>query len=615
MADPRGWISQIKVETPPDLWSEVIERTSATPVDGAAGLGRGWVGRPGTPRRAALVTGVAAGILAMTLVVVGLQGRPTGDHGTPTLQASSLSEAHELLERMLSNLWVLESRRGELQGELEVGQDELDALRDEAGPDPTETQLLEIQRWEELIGSWTRSIVAHGAQISELRTRVEQVRERRTQFLPPSNHQAYPDLATVTCDGDGLGGTQLSTPVVRARADGVHMRVVNRFPNERAFLVVDDVVAHELRPSTTADVVLQSRPSGDVEVVCTYDEPPYGFPRPRHPIWIASGEDGIRTESPSPSVTMLDPLTLTASLDEPGVTWTEVARIPAGEDETGVGIQPCFHCGDQELPTSLAVGRDGTYWIADPYKRRIAHFHADGSFLEAFATEAGPADLTFVGDRLYMLLTEGGSMIASLGPDGLEAPITVNHEGRPLQVQALIGGQDELLVLVSGAERLLGGYWAFAIVDPMTGQVTPSSGLSDGGSRVGLVPLLDEPPGTFEIRWFPAQDELGLVAAQDVRFQLERDGRELRTTVGDTYLRVSTRRGVATLMSIGDGQGIPVGVWYLEITPEGGAPTFERIAEAGLGGTANNRRYLTVGPDGDVYLMRLFDDGVGIYRR
>lgn len=68
-------------------------------------------------------------------------------------------------------------------------------------------------------------------------------------------------------------------------------------------------------------------------------------------------------------------------------------------------------------------------------------------------------------------------------------------------------------------------------------------------------------------------------------------------------------------MSIGDAQGNVVGDWFLEILPEDGPPFFERIASEGFRGTGNNRRYLTVGPGGQPYLMRVFDDGLHIYRR
>ena len=67
------------------------------------------------------------------------------------------------------------------------------------------------------------------------------------------------------------------------------------------------------------------------------------------------------------------------------------------------------------------------------------------------------------------------------------------------------------------------------------------------------------------------------------------------------------------MMSIGDGQGMPVGAWYLEISAEGGPPVFEQLP--GDGDIGNIRRYLTVGPDGQVYWMRLLDDGLHIYKR
>jgi len=316
----------------------------------------------------------------------------------------------------------------------------------------------------------------------------------------------------------------------------------------------------------------------------------------------------------------LDPLALTASLDDPPADWTEVTLLPVGNAEGELGVQPCSECGEQLAPSAMAVDLDGSLWVTDSYKARIAHFARDGAFLEAFPAKigsaipdaTGSADLAFVGERLYVLLEEGGSKIAPVGPGGLGDPITVNDEGKALHVQALIPGQNQLLVMISGAERLLGGYWAFATVDPATGQVTPSPGVqSPTGSYGDLQPVLDTSPGDdWEVRWYGA--DRGLVAIQEVRFQLAQGGKELGTSVGDAYVRTATHEGVATVMSIGDGQGMPVGAWYLEITPDGGA-VFERLPDGGFIGDV--RRYLTMGPEGQVYRMRLLDDGLHVYRR
>jgi hypothetical protein len=565
------------------------------------------------------VTGVAAGILALALVTVGLRGRPAGeDSPTPNPKPTGLSEAHELLERLLSDLWTAEAKRDELQGEIGAAQMELEALRDLFESDPTVAQLQEIQSWVERIHAWTRSAEQLEAEIAALQVRVKQVRATREGFLTHADAAAYPDIATVTCDGDGMGGTHLSAPAVRVQDDGVHFRVVNRISNEQVFLQVGRV-DEAIPPGGTREIALPLRTGHDVEVVCTFLYPRSSWKRPTHPLWIApASRDG--TPSPTPTVTQRDPVTLTASLDDPPVAWTEVAAIPAGDAESAIGVQPCYHCGEQLLPSALAVDRDGTFWIADSYKARIAHFARDGSFIEAFPAEigvalpdsTGSADLAFVGDRLYVLLEEGASKVATVGPDGLSAPIPVNHEGRRLHVQAVIPGQDELTVMISGAERLLGGYWAFATVDPKTGQITPSHGVRDStGSYVDFQPLFDEPPGSFQIRWF--QDGHAMVVAQDVRFQLVRSGKELRTTVGDTYVRTATRWGVATIVGMSDLRGTSSGRWYLEILPESPSIVLERIPEDGFIGDA--RRSLTVGARGDVYWMRLLDDGLHIYRR
>jgi hypothetical protein len=73
----------------------------------------------------------------------------------------------------------------------------------------------------------------------------------------------------------------------------------------------------------------------------------------------------VVSESPSPEVSQLDPFTVTASLDEPPVAWTEVARIAVGDAEGSIGVQPCFHCGEQLIPSALAVDPDGSFWVAD----------------------------------------------------------------------------------------------------------------------------------------------------------------------------------------------------------------------------------------------------------
>ena len=620
MPEPKEWISRIRGIEPPELWEEATARASTLDeADRAPVLDRGRSTVPPTPRRAALVTGILAGILTIAIVILAIRGGLPENVATPTPEGPSLSATHELLEGLLSDLWTAEARLDELQGALAAARDELILLQEALGPDPTEEQLLEILMFEERINVWTQSARVSQAVVTQVLRRVQEVRALRAELLPPPDDGVYPEVATVTCDGDYTGGTHLSTPVVRMQSDGVHIRVVNRISNERVFLLVQPDGGWAIPPGEVRDVVMPPRPAHDIEIECTYQYPRESWDRPTHPLWIAPAVPDGSTVTATPEPTVLDPLVLTASLDEEPVTWSEVAFVPAGESDDEIGYSRCSDCV-LPAPSALAVDRDGSFWIADGLKARIAHFARDGSFIEAFPARIGSAlpvaehaaDLAFVGDRLYVLHEEGASRIAQVEADGVGEPIVVNHEGRGLQVEALIPGQDEILVLVSGAERLLGGYWAYATVDPASGQVTPSSGVQDStGAYSNLQPLLDGPPGTFEIRWF--RDGHVLVAAQEVRFQLVRGGQDVKTSVGDTYVRTATRWGVATVISIGDGQGVPVGAWYLEVLPESPSSTIERLPGNDFIGDV--RRYLTVGPDGHVYWMRLLEDGLHIYRR
>lgn len=308
--------------------------------------------------------------------------------------------------------------------------------------------------------------------------------------------------------------------------------------------------------------------------------------------------------------TRLPAITLEASLDDEPLEGTEVAVLPTGDADSELGFIFCHDC-ELPNPAAVVVGRDGSFWVADTHKQRIAHFAADGSFLGSIPLETGPEDLVAVGDRLYALAEAGATEIVEITPDGPGGTITVNHDGKKLEVVALIGGQDRLLVLIRGAERLLGGFWALAAVDPATGQVTKAPGVrTPSGTTVNLVPNLDARPLSYDVEW---TDGEGATTRQELRFQLVSNGEARRTTVGDTYLRTATADGVATLVSIGDGQGEVQGVWYLEIPEEPGTPTFVRLPTyAFLGGPI---RSLALGPDGHVYWMRLLEDGLHLYRR
>lgn len=320
---------------------------------------------------------------------------------------------------------------------------------------------------------------------------------------------------------------------------------------------------------------------------------------------------GPSSTSPAdPAPARLPSLTLTASLDEPPVDWTQIAFLPAGDAQNEVGFRPCSDCV-LPVPAALAVADNGSLWIADALKRRVAHFSSDGSFIGAIPVKQGPADLVFVGHHLYALLKVGGSAIVRIERGGVSKAVTVNNDGKPLHVQGLIGGQDELVTLIAGAGKLLGAYWAMTTVDPVTGQVTPAAGAEVSRHRfMDFAPLVRTRDADYGVLW---SNEEHTSRQRTIRFQLLKNSKQLGTTVGDTYVRSSTSTGVITLVNLGGQGGLPAGRWYLEIPMNGAKLIFERVPEEGFIGDA--LRYLSVGDDGRVYWMQLGDNGLHVYRR
>jgi hypothetical protein len=379
MPDPREWISRVKDVEPPELWDEATARASSISESDRAALPDGHpLSRATSPRRAALVTGVAAGILALAIVILAIRTGPAEkgeNRATPTPEVSSLLETHKLLERLLSDLWTAEARLDELQGELEAAHNELRILQDALGPDPTEAQLREIDTYQGRIQGWTQSARESRAVVSTMRARVDRVRAARAQLIPPPVGGDYPDVATVTCDGDYTGGTHLSIPVVRMQPDGVHFRVVNRISNERVFLVIQPDGAWVIPPGETIEVVIPPRPAHDVELTCTFEYPRDSWVRPTHSLWI----DGSAA-CPVPPFTLLRlpwlPEGAAVPAAEPidespdaGFVWFEDSEERFAGTYVALKRSPWSPFGRNlsEFPTAQVRGTTGhLVWVGDP---------------------------------------------------------------------------------------------------------------------------------------------------------------------------------------------------------------------------------------------------------
>jgi len=83
-----------------------------------------------------------------------------------------------------------------------------------------------------------------------------------------------------------------------------------------------------------------------------------------------------------PSPTVRPALELTADLRERAPDWKRLAFIPFGRGEARLGHEvPPVHTDRPLMPPSFAVARDGSFWILDVVKRRIAHYAPGGSYL------------------------------------------------------------------------------------------------------------------------------------------------------------------------------------------------------------------------------------------
>ena len=99
--------------------------------------------------------------------------------------------------------------------------------------------------------------------------------------------------------------------------------------------------------------------------------------------------------------------------------WRELFSIPYGPATTQLGTSPGGEGGSLDLgPEFGAQASDETWWIVDSAKKRLAHFAADGAYLDA--VPFGAEHLIrgeLVPWRLPHVLDDGSVVTTQLGPD------------------------------------------------------------------------------------------------------------------------------------------------------------------------------------------------------
>ena len=209
---------------------------------------------------------------------------------TPSLIGSDapVMILHGALESALHRLWTELALIDELEGEVQAAFDGLQVLNDEIGTGiPTEEQEKRRAGLQALIARFEESVGARSALTEALRARVEWLRERRDQLVSDSDPAIFPTTATVTCTGDGEGGTSVSTPAVLAENGQVRIRVMNALSNELMFLDLGTRGAPiEVAAGGEVEHVLQIGTPQVLKVVCTFDTPPRTWQRPAHHLTV-----------------------------------------------------------------------------------------------------------------------------------------------------------------------------------------------------------------------------------------------------------------------------------------------------------------------------------------
>ena len=324
---------------------------------------------------------------------------------------------------------------------------------------------------------------------------------------------------------------------------------------------------------------------------------------------------GVRSSdvSPSGSTELRPELVLRADLSERPAAWKRVFFVPFGDGAAELRYEPSHESGPTQ-PPSFAMAPDGSFWILDPGKGRVAHYSSSGAFSGDIGAIPGTAtDVGFVGERMYVLLNETEGRVAAVRPDGTLTESQVTYEGKPLYVSSLVPSSSCLCAR-------LGGY----ADDPGTGPQGIASISVPGSVDARLLPGLPVGPGrwidpaftgdqTLEVRYAAEAER----AVQPIRFELfagTSDGSSPLPAVAGFLDSAPLDDQVAMSIAIAGASSSVGGRWLLRVGADQSPLLWERLPHPGISDEGQRRR-LATGPDGALYLMVPKEDGVEIYRR
>jgi hypothetical protein len=338
--------------------------------------------------------------------------------------------------------------------------------------------------------------------------------------------------------------------------------------------------------------------------------------------------------APTPSPDTRPELVLRANLsDRPG-RLTAVARIPFGEGVARVGLINDPHHADRPIfPASFTVAPDGSFWLVDEVKHRLAHVDPTGRYLGQIGGlrfdrfHPQPQDVVAAGDSLYLLEQDHQHFLLSY---------LRQYRDSSLVASALLDdGTDPQIVarLVSGAEPVIGlsgglagdamdmgqgrrGYAELSVgrsptVRPVDG-IPLDHGLAVAGAfdpnrpddRYLLSAMRPESTAIFPLRFVAT-----LTGSENAKTLPTGAGFQMQAVLGDrvaVWVQVSPSRTV-------DAERYGGGVWLLVFPLDGSPLIWQRLPAPGLS-SEGQVRTLAAGPDGSLFVMLVARDAMVIYR-
>jgi hypothetical protein len=278
------------------------------------------------------------------------------------------------------------------------------------------------------------------------------------------------------------------------------------------------------------------------------------------------------------------------------------------------------------VPFGFGVASDGSFWILDEVKRRVAHYSASGRYLGEIGGlrfdrfHPHPRDMVVLRDR-PIVLEQGGGLGGIVDVPSSADRFTrtrVVKGSRGVRVDELVQTTGPLVGYVSGRpfrrgqELIFRPYGIYRLDVPGSGAIrrVPGFPLGDGN----YIWLHAEGSNPFEASYTTA----GHTALRDVTIRVVAGGKRISAVAGPVT-QAATRHSVAAYVRVAPGKPDAAGRfgdgrWFLELSDDGSPLVWERLPTP----TFNDEtqvRHLSTGPDGSIYLMQVGATGVSIYRR